>query len=157
MDILKKLYWTAGFLEGEGWFGVSQKGSGYAAITVVQVQREPLERLKEYFGGYIVKRQKPSSDRHSQAYAWMVNGVKAAGLMMTLYPLMSPKRQRKILATLGAWRAAPVYSGLRVACPKGHPYSGVNSCGGRICKLCCAENNRKYEKRKRMAALVTNP
>lgn len=156
MDLVNKLQWTAGFLEGEGWFGTVNKKSSCVSVVAVQVQREPLERLKRYFGGYIVLRKRVCS-RHNAASAWMLTGPKAAGLMMSLYSLMSPKRQQRIAECLEKWKNGVAHPRHRFCCPKGHPYSGLSNKGARICRACMTENNRRSRDRKRARLLAAKP
>jgi hypothetical protein len=89
---IQHLWWAAGFLEGEGSFGGSSTSE---MVSATQVQREPLERLQAMFGGTIKKknRRKPSEQ---PAYVWSVSGARARGIMLTLFVLMSPKRQGQI-------------------------------------------------------------
>jgi len=47
---MKGIYWAAGFIEGEGSFGVSQRTG---IVTASQVEHECLERLRRIFGGNI--------------------------------------------------------------------------------------------------------
>jgi hypothetical protein len=93
------LHWAAGFLEGEGWFGGA---TSPLTITACQKQLEPLERLKRIFGGALYLKRGKHFD-----YAlndWRVSGPRAAGLMMTLWPLMSPRRRGQIEAALAGWK-----------------------------------------------------
>lgn len=93
-----EIYWAAGFLEGEGCF----QRTATQQVNAAQVQREPLERLQAYFGGtiYLYAAQR---EGQSQKHVWSVSGTRARGVMMTLYVLMSPKRQGQIKkALLGA-------------------------------------------------------
>ena len=43
---------------------------------------------------------------------------------------------------------------VKVRCPRGHEYSGKNSRGDRICKICKAETQRRYRARKKQAQKV---
>ena len=112
------LYWAAGFLEGEGWFGWSKQGKGKPVITCSQVQREPLDRLMRIFGSNIYERKAQTLAKHplgkGPMWCWQTSGRKAAAIMMTLYSLMSPKRQTQIIESLDKWKANP-YSGSRRA------------------------------------------
>ena len=89
---LRDLGWAAGFLEGEGSFAKNGRSSRTEAS---QVQREPLERLVRYFGGMIIDQPKYHQHR------WCTYGARSRGVMMTLYSLMSPRRQQQIRAALG--------------------------------------------------------
>lgn len=98
------LAWAAGFLEGEGCFGWSggKKGPSSERISAGQKNPEPLYKLLAMFGGRIgMQHQMTKNLIKSQGVAtslpyWMVSGSRARGVMMTLYPLLSKRRQEKI-------------------------------------------------------------
>ena len=96
---LKELYWAAGFLEGEGCFG---HHNGYQYVDGSQKQEWPLRRLQKLFGGHIMCKQKAPF-----MYCWRVYGTRARGIVMTLYPLLSPRRQATIREALQLWKAKP--------------------------------------------------
>jgi hypothetical protein len=88
--------WIAGFLEGEGSF--AKRGSG---VTATQVQKEPIVRLLQMLGGRIYLRRrvdKPKAQKNR--WLWTIGGARARGVMLTIYPLMSPKRQLQIRRSL---------------------------------------------------------
>src|SRR5262245_673625 len=96
IPFVREICWAAGFLEGEGTFDGAAKGRGPRVIAW-QVQKEPLERLQRLFGGslrYFERRNAPAN--HSPVYTWHLSGENARGCMMTIYVLMSPKRQVRI-------------------------------------------------------------
>jgi hypothetical protein len=129
------LYWAAGFMEGEGSFG-NQRANIYA--SAVQVQREPLERLQALFGGRIHEcTQRPTGC--SNYFRWGMTGSPAAGIAMTLFTLMSPKRKNQIEAALTKWRNAPLANGKRTVCAQGHAFDESNTyrtSKGRACRAC---------------------
>lgn len=91
------LHWSAGFLEGEGCFTIcGTKGARTAHVTATQVQKEPLERLLKFFGGSVLSHKGKRGPNTQQAYRWQVSGARARGVALTLYPLMSPRRQARI-------------------------------------------------------------
>jgi hypothetical protein len=97
------LVWTAGFLEGEGafsWCGHTPR------VSADQANSWPLERLYRLFGGW-VSPKKPTPLSRKPMQTWAVGANYSAGLMMTLYGLMSPERQRQIARVLALWRATP--------------------------------------------------
>lgn len=99
------IHWAAGFLEGEGWFGTANKGRT-PRIVCVQVEKEPMEKLVRLFGGRLYVR--PARGENQQpVWSWEFTGGLAAGVMMTLYGLLSSKRQRQIDEALAVWKAAP--------------------------------------------------
>jgi len=111
------IYWAAGFLEGEGSFTTSTGSNRYpvSSAQVRQVQKEPLERLRWIFGGRISighTKKTMVSPENGKAYncqpihAWYTHQARARGIMMTVYSLMSPKRQeqiRKVLTLAKHW------------------------------------------------------
>lgn len=137
----EELYWCAGFLEGEGYFAAEQK-TGSLRIRATQVQREPLERLCRLMGGSINdKTMHPETHRQSFSN-WGNSGVTAAGWMMTLYSIMSPRRRAQISAALKRWAQRPVAAKFKTCCLRGHQLDGNNIRlypGGRkgaLCKHC---------------------
>jgi hypothetical protein len=60
-------------------------------VSAVQKQREPLERLRAMFGGTI---------RSRPIHQWRASGKRALGVMLTLFVLMSPRRQGQIKEAL---------------------------------------------------------
>ena len=94
----RRLEWAAGFLEGEGYFGNEGRSE---RVHAAQTSLEPLERLQSYFGGSIgLTRWKPAKPSHNITYAWRIFGARARGVMMTLLPLMSTRRQQQIVPAL---------------------------------------------------------
>lgn len=118
-NLIKDLYWAAGFIEGEGSFTAYKASIG---VRADQVQKEPLDRLQRIFGGTVYLRQHPSRANVQPIHAWNISGKTAAGVMMTLFKLMSPRRQEQINIALSKWRIIPVgvrskYSDI---CKRGH-------------------------------------
>lgn len=95
---LRDLEWATGFLEGEGSFQHNHvpKNSSQS-VKAVQKIREPLEKLKDMFGGRILPSQ---GVKAKDLLYWATYGSRARGIMMTLYPLMSKKRQQQIRVAL---------------------------------------------------------
>ncbi|WFU42625.1 hypothetical protein QA640_09275 [Bradyrhizobium sp. CB82] len=91
------LKWAAGFLEGSGSFSFTSS----LALTGSQADLWPLERLQSLFGGTI----KPSgTPKNKVVLSWYIHGHRAAAVMMTLYVLMSPRRQAQIRSALAIWK-----------------------------------------------------
>jgi len=107
--------WAAGFLEGEGSFAHARS----AVVAAPQIQREPLEQLQRLFGGPIYERRTPKG---KIIHVWQIYSRNAAALMMTIYPLMSPKRQEQISKVLQVWRSKGLHSRDKTHCPSGHLY-----------------------------------
>lgn len=94
------LAWAAGFLEGEGSFCTNGK-KGYPVVQAFQVEREPLDYLRSFFGGRLTHHSR-SNPNAQDIWCWRANGTRARGIMFTLWPLMFSKRQGQIATTLVA-------------------------------------------------------
>jgi hypothetical protein len=118
--------WAAGFIEGEGCFDFSKTSS--CRVRVSQIQRAPLDKLVELFGGsiWVAKRY---VNRHGPqvVWTWTAYGQTAAGLAMTLWPLLSPNRRTQINKMLALWRAVLPWKRYRAHCPQGHAYTAENT------------------------------
>lgn len=111
-----ELYWAAGFIEGEGYFSINRGKTKYghrpgwinARVGACQQETEPLERLLAMFGGSIrtmkqagiTKSYRSNKDMHE----WNAHGSRGRGVMMTLYPLLSKRRQARIQEIFAAHR-----------------------------------------------------
>lgn len=96
------LGWVAGFLEGEGTFNFNN-----IAIVACQVEIEPLEKLHNLFGGTVDRQKIKGSCSLGYINQWRLHGSSAIGLMMTIYPLMSPKRCKQIEKVIQTWKDRP--------------------------------------------------
>jgi hypothetical protein len=89
--------WAAGFLEGEGTFTPQGKPPSWGGRCVAANQRntaQPLVRLQKLFGGSV------RWHRSQKAWAWKASGEKGVNVMLTIYPLLSKRRQRQVCAAL---------------------------------------------------------
>jgi hypothetical protein len=94
-----EIAWAAGFLEAEAYF------SSRSSIVVHQTNREPLDWLKCFFGGTVRDghRRYEENPRWSKQWVWTVNSERARGVALTVYSLMSPKRQAAIRLMIGGY------------------------------------------------------
>jgi hypothetical protein len=96
---MKDIYWAAGFYEGEGSYVANKQktkvtGSG---IKIMQKQKWPLEYMRDFFGGSLCLYTKKSGTKVGQQYWWWtLHGPRARGFIMTIYSLLSPRRQGQI-------------------------------------------------------------
>lgn len=88
---MRNLAWAAGFLEGEGSFHQAARGRSTIA-SAAQVNGEPVQQLMALFGGSA--KQYPLRD--GLIWKWSAHGARARGIAMTLFPLMSARRQEQI-------------------------------------------------------------
>jgi hypothetical protein len=92
--------WAAGFLEGEGNFDINHRKLGKHASHVVRATQknlEPLYRLQRFLGGSITTRRK---DGYGE---WRTYGVRARGIMLTLFSFLSAKKRSNVVAALGGY------------------------------------------------------
>lgn len=101
---VRLLGWVAGFLEGEGCFFSGSRGSvsgsrdRVCVAQAAQVNREPLERLRDILGGRI--RACSGKGKRQDHFVWYTQAARARGVMMTLFPLLSHRRRQQIVAAL---------------------------------------------------------
>lgn len=164
MIAVKDIVWAAGFLEGEGSFSLN---SGTAQIQCEQVQRQPLEKLRRLFGGKIALRKRNHQNPirsgtrriiEQPIYQWWLCGHRAAGVMMTIFDMLSPVRQEQVKKALEVWNKKEVDRKFRTHCPEGHPYDKENTIvrtkAGKLsrhCRTCKNVGMRKISARKRAA------
>jgi hypothetical protein len=96
---VKDIAWAAGFLEGEGGFRLNNQKAKVAHVHAVQVQREPLDRVRAFFGGSVNRRK--GRPHQNDYWEWVVTGARARGVMMTIYTFMSPRRKQQMKKALG--------------------------------------------------------
>jgi hypothetical protein len=97
---LKEIHWLAGYLEAEGTFAVPRKGFRSSTVAVSSTDVEPLEKCLKFFGGALHGPYQPRKDGWKKNWRWSANGPRAAGIAMTVYSLLSPRRQKQIQAML---------------------------------------------------------
>src|SRR5579864_4435129 len=89
---LKDIYWLAGFYDGEGCCYATRRNEHSRCIrfTISQKDPEKLHWCKARFGGSI------HYAKCTDSYFWDATGPRARGLVMTIYPLVSHRRQGQI-------------------------------------------------------------
>ena|ERR1051325_7267258 len=88
---IRDLEWSAGFIEGEGSF--TKGNSGTEIVRVAQVDREPVAKLLSLFGGALKQYHR---GKVNPQWIWSVCGARARGVALTLFPLLSLRRQGQI-------------------------------------------------------------
>jgi len=143
------LGWVVGFIEGEGSFGYA----GYSPfVSAVQVQRQPIDRLKELCGGN-VGMLKRKIIKGGVYYRWCIYGKKATELIKLIYPLLSPRRkeQAKVVYTK-RYQQINKPKVHKTHCIHGHALTAGNvykTSRGKICKACHRKQNNECLKRKK--------
>lgn len=146
--VLKDIFWAAGIMEGEGYFGL-RRGRDLVA-QLAMTDKDVVDKFQSIFGfGSRKERPLPSG---KIAHCWLVtNQTDAAGFMMTLLPLMGGRRAEKIKACIAAWREKPLRKKMWTHCKSGHELAGKNlktNLEGKYTKRRCIEcgklRQRKY-------------
>jgi hypothetical protein len=136
-----RLGWTAAWLNGEGSFHLKPK-QGTACVQTSQKSRQALDWLQLMFGGSICFSLSHSRMKTYPIWRWALTGPRAVGLMLTLYPLMTAKRQGEIHKTLLAWRQRPTQTKYRSRCVQGHVL--VAGRRQRYCPICTKIADRRW-------------
>ncbi len=149
---VKRLYWAAGFLDGEGYFASARVGKSTPVVNATQISPQTLYWLKDIFGGSVTGPYKNSSRPHHQAaFRWQICGSNAIAVMFTVYSLLSDKRQAEIRKVVDIWKAAPGNPSTwraRGFCKNKHSLKGENyvvaPSGHGRCRQCGIESRRRY-------------
>jgi hypothetical protein len=94
------LAYIAGFVDGEGTIGIYRKydlradwAPGYAErIIIVQVDRRPLDFIKQFFPRGSLSKKKKYHEHYRQAYALKYSHTQAYELAKALLPYLQVKR-----------------------------------------------------------------
>lgn len=94
--------WAAGFIDGEGSIGIELRRdrasvSGRLVLTVVQKHPEPLERLRDAFGGNL-DWQRGSGPRGTDRWRWRVASGTALDVLQRIRPFLIAKRDEADIA-----------------------------------------------------------
>ena len=109
MITTNEIYWLAGLIEGEGCFSWQKKGGLFIYLGMTDL--DVLEYASLLFDRkvYTIRRHPPRKPLGVVRIA----GSRAAGWMMTLYPLLGARRRARIRELLTQWRQVPAAKGQR--------------------------------------------
>lgn len=91
---IQKICWAAGVYEGDGTVGGG-------VVSVFQKDRWILDKLQTLFGGS-VSISKDGRYPTRTYHMWKIAGARARGFLMTIYELLSPRRQAQALPVFTA-------------------------------------------------------
>lgn len=92
---LRDIYWAAGVFEGEGH--ACRRGGTTAFATVSQRQLWLCAKLRSSFGGSVSRYWPTTSEGKRRRYhVWSLSGIRARGFLLTIYSLLSPRRQQQV-------------------------------------------------------------
>lgn len=145
------IHWLAGFLDGEGYFGTRRSN---IVMSVSQKDEWHIRKVQSLIGGKVYHRP----DNQGRWYWRMdMTGKAAAGLMMTLYTLMSPRRQERIEQCIAHWKSlgeAQNHWAKQTHCRAGHEYTEENTYRKpktpefRQCRTCMRGYQERYQRSK---------
>jgi hypothetical protein len=143
----EELAWAAGFFDGEGCTSLSRKGdNAHLRCAVSQKDRRTLDRFQAAVGvGRIYER------RHATPWVWQTtNEADTRTVLALLDPYLSePKReQAQSRMAESTW-----HNGHRdqLACRNPDHEVVLRVGGGRRCRTCQSEYNRRYKTERRTA------
>lgn len=85
------IIWAAGIFEGDGY--CQAKTGRSTQVTVVQKDDWLPTRLRALFGGSVARYDYTGYLAHNPCYRWTLYGARARGFLMSVYGLLSPRRQ----------------------------------------------------------------
>jgi len=101
MAIMSKLTaaYIAGFLDGEGYFGIMKRHKGreradyLPVIKATSVDKEIIEWFYKSYGGWMNKR-KFKNKNQKDAYTWVLAGKKIEPFLRKIYPYLKLKKKQ---------------------------------------------------------------
>lgn len=153
-DQVSDIHWLAGFLDGEGCF---QFHKNRCVIQTVQKDAWPLMKAHRIAGGTFYRVRNDRFGKQRLYFMLSMTGKRAAGVMMTLYSLLSPRRQRKIADCLAQWRIVLNRGkcNLKTHCKRGHeltPATTFMQSNGksRECRVCSTMHKANWQSRQQV-------
>lgn len=141
------IHWAAGFIDGEGHFGKKGRTIG---VTAAQKDEWHVRKLEDLFGGRVYQ----FTNKHGIYWRWDMYGSSAAALMMTLFSLMSPRRQERIADCISFWKSIPLrgsFNRNKTHCKRGHEYTPENTYAKdgkhRQCRTCQRASGLKFSRK----------
>lgn len=150
---VKDIYWLAGYLDGEAYFGEIRR---IPRIVVSATDLDVLQNAARVLGAGEPKPLPRYVPRYKPQWRVTVSGPRAAGWMLILYPLLCRRRQAAIRERLTAWFACPAQKHLRAACIRGHAFTDANVYRAKNGTRHCIECRRVFDRKRRPRGGVRN-
>ena len=88
----EELAWLAGWLDGEGYFGVGKSG---CRIQVANTHKPTQEYTRDHFGGAVYQHNRTRRKANWRPqYRWQVNGADAARISRLVLPYLHEKQRQ---------------------------------------------------------------
>lgn len=123
MDILNRVHYVAGLLDGEGYFGYAQTPQ----IQVTSTDYDILDRCRLMMNIDQVIRHQSMILGCKQRYNLNICGNVAIQWMMTIYPLLCKRRQERIREVIQRWKDVKVSKLDTGFCINGHRMTPKNT------------------------------
>lgn len=158
MNKINKLYYLAGFFDGEGTILLTRRyrkvrGARLSlSVRVVNTNKEIIEQYYKLWGGSIYQKQIEKS-WHRQTYTWQVNAQKAENFLSDIKCFLQQKKREAIISLKFRNKQRELNKARVGAKGKGRPYTyeqikilmnireELLSCRG------AAANRRRYDKK----------
>jgi hypothetical protein len=98
---LTDIYWLAGIIEGEGYFGI--RHTKYPYIQVRMTDLDVIERVNEFFKAKIWT-SPPTDVDYKTSYCVRSSHKTSVALIMTIYILLGTRRKKQAKCVLNMWR-----------------------------------------------------
>lgn len=129
MTTTLEISWLAGLLEGEGWFRLqdSKPSAGCFGFGLQMTDADVVVKAAKILGNVNVNTTLRDHKNNKDIYGLYISGTKAIQWMMTLYPLMGQRRQKRIEEIITFWKNyIPNPVGIKPKIDKEH-YSAIIS------------------------------
>jgi hypothetical protein len=146
-----EIAWLAGLLEGEGSFGFY--GTCGPRVFLSMTDKDVVQHAASLLHVKRINPRAPLGYGKKLLWVFDVAGIRAVGIMLTVYKFLGTRRQEKIRDCLAKWRKKLPMTKYRTHCPSGHEYNEQNTYsykGTRLCRAC--QSKHKLEHRKRLRA-----
>lgn len=151
---LTDIYWVAGLLEGEGYFG---RNGSTIIVRCAMTDLDTIERLAAIIGvGQVFEHG--ATKGHKPIWDWGIYSKNAAQWMMTLWPLMGTRRRQRISELLEWWATIPLpgyVNRRKTHCVNGHPFDPENiywhgpKGTKRCCRVCRSQAKRRWHEQRK--------
>lgn len=140
-----EIAWVAGLYEGEGHCGPKIGGKGALRSCIVQKDPWVLEKVQQFYGGGIYKRNQRLNGKWFNCHVLQLSGGPTRALLADILPHLSPRRTSQAQTALSLRPPRPRATAER--CVHGHLWSEFEvrepRRGWRFCRACKREAERR--------------